>query len=66
MTVAKGTLTILAPGAGPGINYVKSVTFNGIAIAHPWIRHADLAAGGVLAFEMSPTATTWGADFGTP
>ena len=60
LTVAGGTLTIDAPGAGPGRPYVHGVTFNGAPVTEPWLRHADLARGGVLRFEMSDRPGLWG------
>jgi putative alpha-1,2-mannosidase len=66
LAVAGGTLTILAPNAAPGWIYVKSVTLDGAPVDHPWLHHVQLAAGGVLAFEMSDQPTSWGTDFGTP
>jgi putative alpha-1,2-mannosidase len=65
LTVAGGTLVVDAPDAGPTKPYVRSVTWNGVPLAHPWMHHADLAAGGVLRFEMSDTPGTWGTSFGS-
>jgi predicted alpha-1,2-mannosidase len=54
------TLIVDAPAAGPDAIYVKSVTLNGTALDKPSFRHADIAAGGTLHFEMSATPTGWG------
>jgi len=64
LSVAGGALVIEAPDAGPDRPYVQSVTFDGAPLEHPWIRHAALAAGGVLHFEMSNQPGDWGTDFG--
>jgi len=65
LTVAGGTLVIDAPLAGPTRPYVASVTLNGVPLAHPWVRHADIAAGGILHFDMTDQPQSWGSDFGT-
>ncbi|KGI79112.1 GH92 family glycosyl hydrolase [Oleiagrimonas soli] len=53
MQVGKGrTLTVEAKGNGPERPYIQSVTFNGKPYTRTWLRHADLAAGGTLVFEM--------------
>ena len=46
------TLTILAPGAAEGRSEYRSVTLNGVSIRDGRLRHADIVAGGVLAFEL--------------
>jgi predicted alpha-1,2-mannosidase len=65
LTVAGGNLVIEAPDASPAKPYVRSVTWNGVPLAHPWMHHADLAAGGTLHFEMSDAPQTWGTSFGS-
>jgi len=42
--------------------YVQRVRWNGKPYARSWIRHADLAAGGTLEFEMGPEPNR---DFGS-
>jgi predicted alpha-1,2-mannosidase len=59
-------LIIEAPNADPSRPYVKSVTFNGTPVAHAWLKHATIANGGVLRFEMSNKPEAWSKDFGTP
>ena len=44
--------TILAPGARRGRSAFKSVKLNGKPLAEPFVRHADLLAGGTLSFEL--------------
>ncbi|WP_245818173.1 GH92 family glycosyl hydrolase [Granulicella rosea] len=46
-------LRVIAKGAADGKVYVRRVTFNGTEIAGFKLRHAQLAGGGVLEFEMS-------------
>ena len=53
-------LAIEAPGAEDGHLYVQSVTLDGMPVEHPALRHADLAAGSVLRFEMGPAPSSWG------
>jgi len=45
---------------------VQSVTLDGDALPHPWVRHADLVAGGTLRFELGDEPGEWGRDFGDP
>ncbi|HEY8091308.1 MAG TPA: GH92 family glycosyl hydrolase [Polyangiaceae bacterium] len=60
LAVPGGAFTVSAPAASPANLYVQGVTLNGTPLATPVIHHADLKAGGTLAFEMGPTASTWG------
>jgi predicted alpha-1,2-mannosidase len=48
-------LVVQASGNGPGKPYIQSVSWNGKPWTRSWISHADLAAGGTLAFEMGST-----------
>ena len=54
-------LTIEAPGAGAGRCYVGSVTLNGKGLDRCWLRHGEIAEGGVLRFELAAAAGDWGA-----
>ncbi|MGH8184710.1 MAG: GH92 family glycosyl hydrolase [Rhodanobacteraceae bacterium] len=45
-------LVVETHGNGKGRPYIQSVTWNGKPWTKSWIRHADLAAGGTLVFEM--------------
>jgi predicted alpha-1,2-mannosidase len=47
-------LVIEAKNNGPDQIYIQSVSWNGAPHAQSWIRHADLAQGGVLTFRMGP------------
>ncbi|WP_447731493.1 GH92 family glycosyl hydrolase [Rhodanobacter soli] len=48
-------LTVKSAGNGPDRPYIQSVTWNGRPWSRSWISHAELAAGGVLSFEMGAT-----------
>ena len=65
LSMAGGPLVIEAPGASPERPYVHGVSLNGRPLAHPWLRHAELAGGGVLRFEMSDQPGSWGTSFGS-
>jgi hypothetical protein len=54
------TLDIRAPGVDDRNRYVQAVTLNGKPWDKTWLDHADLAAGGVLAFRMGPSPSAWG------
>ncbi len=45
-------LIVEARRASPGEQYIQSVTFNGKPYDKVWFRHADIAAGGSLVFQM--------------
>ena len=53
-------LVIEAPGAGPDRPYVAAATLNGRPLDRAWVRHAEIAGGAVLRFELSATPTAWG------
>jgi predicted alpha-1,2-mannosidase len=55
------TLVIEAKGNGPDRPYIQSMSWNGQPYRRTWLRHADLAAGGTLVFEMGATPNR---DFG--
>ena len=58
-----GDVTITGTGAGANAPYVQSLTVNGKSSNASWIRFADIANGGTLAFTMGTSANTnWGAD----
>lgn len=42
-----------------GSPYVRSVSLNGKPLDRFWLRHEEIAGGGELVFEMSPTPTPW-------
>lgn len=47
-------LRIVARGNGAENVYVQSLRWNGQPLNRAWLRHADIAAGGTLEFEMGP------------
>lgn len=58
--VPGGVFTITAEGATEGHIYVQSVKINGAPLNVAEVRHADLKAGGSLAFVLGPNPSTWG------
>ena len=59
---AKGgqTFTVTAANAGGRNLYVQSATLNGRPLDVPVIHHADIVAGGTLAFVMGDKPSAWG------
>jgi len=55
-------LTILAEGAGPGMNYLAGARWEGEPLDRPWVTWEELAQGGVLRLELSAAPTAWGQD----
>lgn len=53
-------LTIVAENFSPKNLYVKSIELNGKPWKQAWLRHADIAEGGVLKFVMTHHPTRWG------
>lgn len=49
------TLVVEARHNAPDRPYIQSVSWNGQPYRRTWLRHADLAAGGTLVFEMGAT-----------
>ncbi len=54
------SLVISAPKASPENKYVQSLTLNGKSWNQAWFRHADIADGAELVFEMGPKPSAWG------
>ncbi|MEZ4448105.1 MAG: GH92 family glycosyl hydrolase [Nannocystaceae bacterium] len=54
-------LTILAEGAGPGMTYVESAKWNGVALDGPTIPWDRLREGGTLRLGLSAAPTDFGA-----
>lgn len=46
-------LTVVAQNYAPGNLYVKNVSLNGQVLDRWWLKHAEIADGGSLVFEMS-------------
>jgi len=61
LRVQGGTFVVRAVRTRPGDRYVRRVHLNGQEWPLTYVRHADIAAGGSLAFEMGPEPDpTWG------
>jgi predicted alpha-1,2-mannosidase len=54
------TLRVVARGNAADAPYVQSVQWNGKPWTRNWIRHADLAQGGELVFEMGRKPSRFG------
>jgi predicted alpha-1,2-mannosidase len=54
------SLIIEAPQAGENYIYVKDVTLNGKPLHRAWIRHHEIAKGGVLRFTLDTSPGEWG------
>lgn len=52
-------ISVKAPGASKGLQYIKSLTLNGIPHHSFILQHADLANGADLTFEMSDSPQSW-------
>ena len=58
-----GDVIITGQGATDNAPYVQSLTVNGQPWNKPWIRFADIARGGSLAYELGTKPNThWGSD----
>ena len=55
-----GVLQIEAIDLSEDNLYVQSVHLNDEPLNVPWFRHADIASGGTLRFQMGPQASSWG------
>jgi predicted alpha-1,2-mannosidase len=59
--LTNGDLTITGTGAADNAPYIQSLTINGQPSNISWLRFANVANGGTLAFTMDTTAnTSWG------
>jgi len=55
------TLIIRAKNVSDANRYIQSLKLAGKQISRPWLTHSEIAAGGVLEFEMGPKPNTaWG------
>jgi putative alpha-1,2-mannosidase len=57
---AGARLTIVAPKAGDGHPYIARARLDGQPLERAWLRHAEIARGGVLEFELGEAPTDWG------
>lgn len=53
-------LTILANNVSAQNLYIAAAKLNGTPLNRAWFRHAEIAKGGLLEFEMSASPTNWG------
>jgi len=53
--------TIRAPGVSQENRYVQSARLNGRPLERSFLRHAEVAPGGVLELRMGPEPSEWGA-----
>jgi predicted alpha-1,2-mannosidase len=60
LTLPGGVLRIEASDLSDANRYVQSVRLDGAELQRPWLRHADIAAGAELRFEMGPEPAGWG------
>ncbi len=60
VALAKGVFTVDAPAASAQNLYVQSAAINGKPLTTPFLKQADLTAGGTLSFVMGPKASSWG------
>ncbi len=58
--LAAGDLTIDAPATSEEAIYIEAATLDATPITEPRLTHAQLAAGGLLQFDMSKQPGTWG------
>ena len=58
--VQQGTLLVIANNASEKNIYVKAVRWNDTPLDKPEISHDDIAKGGTLTFDMSPTPGSFG------
>ncbi len=56
------TFTVEAPRTSEENLYVREAYLNGIALGCAWLRHSELAGGGVLYLRMGAEPSGWGAD----
>jgi len=54
------SFTIRAPGVSAETFYIQSARLNGRALNRTFLRHAEIAEGGVLELEMGPEPSAWG------
>jgi predicted alpha-1,2-mannosidase len=54
INVGSQRLSIVADNFAPDHLYVQKVLFNGTPLNRHWLRHEEIARGGVLRFEMGP------------
>ena len=55
------TFTISAPASSGANRYVVGATLDGRPLQRAWLTQAEVARGGVLRLDMSPSPSGWGA-----
>ena len=58
--LSDGKVLNIKADAGKGRVYIKSVKVNGTVWNSPFIKHSDIADGGLIEFELSDAPTDWG------
>ncbi len=61
---ASGDIQINASGAGRAAQYVQSLSVNGSATTHNFLRYPDLAGGAALSYTMGASPSAWGTGTG--
>ncbi|MGW8266997.1 MAG: GH92 family glycosyl hydrolase [Longimicrobiales bacterium] len=60
------TFTIRAHGVSAENRYIQWARLNGAPFGRSYLRHGDIAGGGVLELGMGPQPSSWGTDPGSP
>ena len=60
VALAGGDLVLDAPASDADNIYVDAATLDDVPLTSPRLHHADLAAGGLLRFDMTATPGSWG------
>ena len=58
-TPQETTLNIMATNLSDDVYYPQRVTLNGTELRRSWLRHAEVASGGTLVFEMGTEPKGW-------
>ncbi len=58
--LANNPLTIIADNFAPHHIYIQRAYLNGEALDRSYLKHSEIAQGGVLRFEMGPEPSSWG------
>lgn len=59
VSTAAPKLIIEAPGAGPQRPCIAAATLDGKPLTRAWLRHAEIATGATLRYELSESPTDW-------
>jgi hypothetical protein len=58
--IQRPTGNITITGGSATNQYVQSMTLNGNAVSHNYLRYPDIAGGGTIAFTMGSSPSSWG------